>query len=331
MIRDYYDGFSFDGKTLLYNPYSTLLCFEQPEKSFSPFWVKSGSDRLIRERLRDWNFTPERFEGREMEADFFEFPGEIGQTSPLGFLYQAGYLSLRKTTDRSYATVYPNLEVRESINRLSLANLYKPEGTFEEDSLSLYKALVAFDVPQIIGTVRRQLFSVSYQRYAKARHNPMPVTALPDEAWAARETEENRSESNPPETLDRTGAPSPASAGGTGERDFDESHYRDLIQMCLGGAGCDVIAERNTSVGRIDLGARFRGQVLVVELKIMGTSEGAAAAAERAFKQMVAKKYDAASISPIRIGLAIDPGIGNIAGCVYEKGGARETLDCGDA
>jgi hypothetical protein len=63
----------------------------------------------------------------------------------------------------------------------------------------------------------------------------------------------------------------------------------------------------------------------------MGTSERAAAAAERAFQQIVAKKYDVASLFPIRIGLAFDPKIRNIVGCVYEKGGTKETLDYGDA
>jgi hypothetical protein len=332
MIRDYYDGFSFDGETLLYNPYSTLLFFEQTKKRFSPFWVKSGSDTLIREKLLDWNFTPERFvEGRELPKEFFEFPGEIGQTSPLGFLYQAGYLSLRKKSDYAYTTVYPNLEVRESVNRLFLASLYRQGGTPNADCVKLFEALAAADVPEIIGTVRRQLFSLSYQRYAKAIDNPMSIEDLPNLTRAARDMEETGSERNMPDIRGRTGARSPASAGGTKARDFDESHYRDLIQMCLGGAGCDVTAERNTSIGRIDLEARFRGQVFVIELKIMGTSEGAAAAAERAFRQIVAKKYDAASISPILIGIAIDPGIRNIAGCVYEKNGARETLDCGDA
>jgi hypothetical protein len=94
---------------MLYNPNSTLNFFKQKRKSFDPFWTRSGSDSLIRERLQDWNLTPTAFEGLNLPKDFFMLPGEISKTSPAGFLYQASYLSLRRKTSQSYTTFYPNL------------------------------------------------------------------------------------------------------------------------------------------------------------------------------------------------------------------------------
>jgi hypothetical protein len=49
-IRDYYDGFSFDGKTRLYNPFSALSFFKA--RKFRNYWVKSGSDTLVRKFLK---------------------------------------------------------------------------------------------------------------------------------------------------------------------------------------------------------------------------------------------------------------------------------------
>ncbi|MDR1312978.1 MAG: AAA family ATPase, partial [Deltaproteobacteria bacterium] len=40
-IKDYYDGFSFDGKTEVYNPFSVISFFA--EKVFGNFWMESGS------------------------------------------------------------------------------------------------------------------------------------------------------------------------------------------------------------------------------------------------------------------------------------------------
>ncbi|MDR1111267.1 MAG: AAA family ATPase, partial [Deltaproteobacteria bacterium] len=43
-IRDYYDGFSFDGETRLYNPFSTMSFFRDME--FNNYWMESGSNTL---------------------------------------------------------------------------------------------------------------------------------------------------------------------------------------------------------------------------------------------------------------------------------------------
>ena len=44
-LRDYYDGFSFDGRTRLYNPFSILQCLKKVE--FRNYWYESGSPSFI--------------------------------------------------------------------------------------------------------------------------------------------------------------------------------------------------------------------------------------------------------------------------------------------
>jgi hypothetical protein len=66
---------------------------------------------------------------------------------------------------------------------------------------------------------------------------------------------------------------------------------------------------------------------MVMELKIKRSSERAVTAAKNAFQQIVKKKYAEPYERAIKIGLAIDPTIKNIACCVYEKDGTLETLD----
>ena len=44
-IKDYYDGFSFDGVNRLYNPFSTLSFLKI--KGFKNFWFESGSPSFL--------------------------------------------------------------------------------------------------------------------------------------------------------------------------------------------------------------------------------------------------------------------------------------------
>ncbi|MDR1051223.1 MAG: ATP-binding protein [Deltaproteobacteria bacterium] len=319
-IKNYYDGFSFDGKVRLYNPYSTLCFFEQDTKVFRPFWVASASDAIIRDRLKDWNLTPDAFEGLKMSYMSVQYPGEIGRTSPAGFLYQAGYLSLRCEKkeiefeeEEQYTTDYPNLEVRMSIKRLFLKVIYNDGKNAELDWDNLFDSLKIADVRDIISTLKRQLDSISHQRYAKARDNR-------DSPLNARSGARTSSDST---------APSVAKADESSDKPkhYDESYYRDLIQVCLGGAGCDVIPERRARRGRADLDVRFWGQVFIIELKMKRKEDGASAVAEHAFQQTVEKKYGGPYRDPILIGMAIDSEEGNIASCVYEKNGKKAAFD----
>jgi hypothetical protein len=52
-IREYYDGFSFDGMTRVYNPFSALLFFSKSE--FKKYWSWYGSNTFIRKFLKDKN------------------------------------------------------------------------------------------------------------------------------------------------------------------------------------------------------------------------------------------------------------------------------------
>ena len=94
-MEDYYDGFSFDGKTRFYNPFSTLLFFKG-EGHFDNFWFDSGTTQMMASYIRNNNFTVEQFRNLQVSRDFVRNPGEMDCAPPEGFLYQNGFLSLRE-------------------------------------------------------------------------------------------------------------------------------------------------------------------------------------------------------------------------------------------
>jgi hypothetical protein len=185
------------------------------------------------------------------------------------------------------------------------------------DTVNLLDSLAVMDIPKIIDNLRRQLFSVSYQRYSKAFNNPTSPDALPVEEQLGLSDE---SSDNLP-VSDTEQLKMVVSKG------YDESYYRDLIQVCLGSVGCQVIPERNMSIGRTDLEVTFWGQVLIFELKMKGKADKPVTVAEKAYKQIIDKNYASPHTNPILIGLAIDSEIKNIVSCVYARRGTKETLD----
>ncbi len=128
-IKQYYDGFSFDGITRVYNPFSVLNFFDKHK--FRNYWYLSGSPSFIHDYFRKHKITNiDKFRHIEVEADFAD-EHEIERATSESFLYQAGYLTIEKweaKNDKEILTLdYPNLEVLSSISRLYLRDIYQIE------------------------------------------------------------------------------------------------------------------------------------------------------------------------------------------------------------
>ncbi|MDR1792392.1 MAG: AAA family ATPase, partial [Bacteroidales bacterium] len=115
-MRNYYDGFCFDGVHRLYNPYSTLLFFKS--KDFADYWFESGTPSVIANYLKEKHLTVEQFRNLGISKEVARNPGDIDNASPEKFLYQSGYLTLREGTTDDYSLDYPNTEVLNSMARL---------------------------------------------------------------------------------------------------------------------------------------------------------------------------------------------------------------------
>jgi phosphoserine phosphatase len=116
-IRDYYDGFSFDGDHRLYNPFSTLSFFKK--KKFHNFWFESGTPSFLVQYIKRHDLEAEMFRGLEVGEDFTSMT-EIEQASPESFLFQSGYLTVQARDGDNLTLDYPNKEVLSSITKLCL-------------------------------------------------------------------------------------------------------------------------------------------------------------------------------------------------------------------
>jgi hypothetical protein len=170
-IRDYYDGFSFDGKTRLYNPFSTLNFFYDP--TFKNYWFESGSPSFLIEYIKKHNLEVEDFRGKKVLDDFTSV-SEIEHASPESFLYQSGYLSVREKNGRELKLDYPNMEVLSSMSRLFLYGKCKISTSIIAE-IDMEKAAANGDAELIVKTYNTLLASLPYDVYereeSKADHS----------------------------------------------------------------------------------------------------------------------------------------------------------------
>ncbi|MDR1164513.1 MAG: ATP-binding protein [Deltaproteobacteria bacterium] len=313
-IRDYYDGFSFDGETRVYNPFSTLLFFKK--RKFNKYWVESGSNGLIRKFLKDKNLVLDDFSGLEVSADFASSPGEIGSTPPEGFLYQAGYLTLRKDSRGDYSLDYPNFEVRSALSALFLDNLYASETLARDAMIEMGKYLAVGDVPNMVANIRRMYSGLTYLDHTDAVSQRQVMRILGAVAKVFGKKLKDILHLNQKENyLEAT------------RQKLGESFYRATLQACLWGTEAYTRPEAHNNLVRIDLEVSYKDQVYIIELK---TSQGASASMEAAHAGMARirkRDYGGTHKNPILISMAVDLEIRNLGACVFVKNGETTVLD----
>jgi hypothetical protein len=117
-IRRWYNGFSWDGKTSVYNPFSTLVLLLQ--KRFENLWFETGTPTFLVNLIKERNDVQLLFEPslmNRMEYNSFDYR----TLSTKLLLFQSGYLTIKKTEQNEvgegliFTLGIPNEEVRQSL------------------------------------------------------------------------------------------------------------------------------------------------------------------------------------------------------------------------
>ena len=161
-MKEYYDGFCFDGRTRLYNPFSVLRFFS--EARFANYWYASASPTFIVEYMKRHAVQdPAEYEHLEVAPDFAESQ-EIERSRPESFLFQAGYLTIERLEERAMILNYPNQEVRDALGRMYLQYVYDiPEYTALGSKL--WRALRAGDLAETVRLYNTALAGLPYEDF----------------------------------------------------------------------------------------------------------------------------------------------------------------------
>jgi hypothetical protein len=116
-IRNWYNGYSWDGITTVYNPYSILSLFENG--NFSNYWFETGTPEFLVKLLKEQDIRNilEPIVVNSITFSCFD----IENPDLLSSLVQTGYLTVKSVEDvaigqmENYSLGIPNKEVNDSL------------------------------------------------------------------------------------------------------------------------------------------------------------------------------------------------------------------------
>jgi hypothetical protein len=165
-IKEYYNGFSFDGEHFVYNPFSILNYFA--EYSFENYWMESGSPSFIIDYAKSHLLDPENYLHTYMQANLLT-SYEIESAPPESFLVQSGYLTFKERDEElGYLLDYPNKEVRNSFSELILLGTCGVSKTTESSiATEIILGLKERDFGRVFEQMNRMISAIPYNLHDK--------------------------------------------------------------------------------------------------------------------------------------------------------------------
>jgi hypothetical protein len=167
-IKRWYNGYSWDGVSSVYNPYSVLLFFQK--NSFESHWFGTGSPKFLIDLIRQkgaFDFNELKVDGEILDSY------EIENLDIRTLFFQTGYLTVKKKDARTgtYILDYPNQEVEKAMSRQILAlmtgkqhidtPLFNLKDAFDEDNrpriIEILNSLLR-DIPSPLLKIDREAF-----------------------------------------------------------------------------------------------------------------------------------------------------------------------------
>jgi hypothetical protein len=236
-VKLWYNGYSFDGRTFLYNPFSLLSFFSQHK--FGNFWFATGTPTFLVETIRDRGVNPMDLENKEVPETFFD-KFSIEELEMSGLLFQTGYLTIkgirRKQYETNYFLGYPNVEVRKSfMYNLLEAFTYQPTSIVGNALLKMERGLEEGEIGLFVDQLKILLSDISYHLTPKKGKKPSADDSF--KAW--------------------------------------EGYFQTIVYLITSFMGLYVQAEITKHQGRLDLTAETTEFLYIMEFKLDETAENA--------------------------------------------------------
>jgi len=166
-VRSFYNGYSWDGKNTVYNPFSLLNFFA--DRRFANYWFTTGTPSFLTRLLKAKQVPAYELE-RISGSDTLLESADVSAIDPVSLLFQTGYLTIKKIdssqpTRPKYFLSYPNEEVKNSFLKNLLADyadkpVFLTENTYTD---KIREALEAGDLQSFFRVLSSLFASVPYQ------------------------------------------------------------------------------------------------------------------------------------------------------------------------
>jgi hypothetical protein len=134
-VKLWYNGYSWDGKTTVYNPFGLLNFFKKGQ--FFNYWFSTGTPTFLLKKM----FDDDVFDCECIEVDpLFIDQYSLENIEFTSLLFQTGYLTIKEVTEEgNYILGYPNREVSDSMYRFILTKFeHKGDGGVTMQHLAKY-------------------------------------------------------------------------------------------------------------------------------------------------------------------------------------------------
>jgi hypothetical protein len=160
-MRVWYNGYSWDGKTRMYNPYDVMLFFFN--RDFQSFWFSTGTPAFLVGRMLQQNFY--QVEDIDVSLSFLD-QYNLNNLELTSLMFQSGYLTIKENKGKGHIVLsYPNQEVREALYGFLITSMGKPVGGGDITVTHLNKAFMNNDL-QRVQTILTALFdNLTYDVY----------------------------------------------------------------------------------------------------------------------------------------------------------------------
>lgn len=164
-MKQWYNGYSWDAETFVYNPFSVLNFFEN--QTFGNYWFVTGTPtfllKLMRKRF-DYKLEETEVSNLILESFRLEKFDELDVTS---LLLQTGYLTIKKITPSGkFILDYPNKEVKQAFGQFLLSE-YTHTSVSIPYGPNILEALDQNNLAKVIEIINGLIQSVPDQNYIK--------------------------------------------------------------------------------------------------------------------------------------------------------------------
>ncbi|NJN77974.1 MAG: ATP-binding protein [Saprospiraceae bacterium] len=244
-IKDWYNGYSYDGKVTLYNPFSILTFFTH--YVFDNYWFETGTPTFLVESIREQYVNPKELEYIKVDNYFFN-SFSLEHLDIVGLLYQTGYLTIKEATfsmsGSKYVLGYPNIEVRHSmIYNLTQAYTYKTKSIISQAMVRMQEGLQEGDIDIFIEQLKIILSDISYHLHPSNKGRQ----------------KKNKNKENKEDVLFR----------------MWEGYFQTIIYLITSYMDMTVQTEVTKHKGRLDLIAQTNDFIYLMEFKLNEKAENA--------------------------------------------------------
>ena len=170
-IKFWYNGYSWDGKTSVYNPFSMLSFFQMA--SFRNYWFSTGTPTFLTKQLKEEQTAAYELINLSV-SDTLLASGDLQHVDIVALLFQTGYLTVKAvgelpSGEPSYTLGFPNQEVAVSFQQYLLAEyLEEPINKVSRSyTYPLTDSLLRADWDTFFGVVQSVFASIPYSLFAR--------------------------------------------------------------------------------------------------------------------------------------------------------------------